>query len=591
MVGEVAASDSGSEAEVAIAREAAGFVQLLLRGIKNIGIYRHAEERYPEYLQPAYDALSGLLDTHGALPLKLQPFSLSYRRHVVYEDEDRENLTYKFYRDGVRYLVFRPGIPADELLRFVLLAMESYSDRALANEDMVTRFWKEEFQFIEHVVVEGFGFAEISEEEVEIEVDKIVAYLRHQLAAKSDDVTRFARLSASDLELELNDIEQVRGGIVSGRPASDEDKSRLQAEILHEQRSRIFAKMVLILFQVLELEARESDHEMLLESVTQVLDLLLVSDDVRGAIALRHRFDKVMDSDLPESRRKMVRAMREEFRRRMLEPQRLAQVGQYLQLAKDLDEGAVQAYFDVCGEDELIPLVEMLAGMERPAGRRILIEVLATIGRDHVEVFARRLDNNASNVVKDMLAVIHVIDPPDKVSIIAKCLDHPNIMIRLEGLKGLAKSDDPRSLEYIESALEDEDPQLRLGALRALATRDPVRAAKRFIKTMQAPHFERRERRERVTVATALGETRTQEALDYFAGVFGQRTHLFSRTKVADQKLLAITGLAAMRSVAAFKLLNRELQDHRHGREVLEACHRAAVLLKERIEKERSGHV
>jgi hypothetical protein len=509
------------------------------------------------------------------------------KKQVIYRDEDKENLTYKFYKDGMRYLIFRPGLPPDELLRFVLLAMQNYSERALFHEDMVTRLWKEDFEYIDHVVVEGFGFGDLSEEEVEVEVEKIVGYLRRQLAANSDDITRFARLSAEDLELELTDVEQVRGGIISGRPATEADRARLQEELLVEQKSRLFAKMVLILFQVLELESSSEDYEMLLESVTQVLDLLLVSDDVKGAVALLQRFDRTRERPMPDARRRMVERMREDFRRRMVEPQRLAQVGQYLQLARDLDETAVHLYLSACAEDELIPLVDMLAGMERPAGRKILIAVLADIGRDHVDVFARRLDHNSSNVVKDMLAVIHAIDPPDKVDLIARCLEHPNIMIRLEALKAFARADSPESLKYIEKAMQDEDIQMRLGALRALAKRSPARAAPVFIQTMQGSDFLQRDQREKVTFATALGETCTQDALDFFASLFEQRSGLFNRAKSNELKQLAVVGLQAMRNLAAFKVLAREVQNRAHSKETLQACHKAALRLKEHLQKER----
>ena len=578
--------EPGEAADRALARDVTQFVHLLLKGIKNIGIYRHATERYADFLAPSHHALELFLEDNGSLPLKLGPYTLQYKKTVVYEDEDRENLTYKFFRDGMRYLIFRPGIPSEELLRFVLLAMDNYSERALFQEDMVTRFWKEDFQFIEHVVVEGFGFGDLSEEEVQIEVEKIIGYLRTQLAAHSDDITRFARLSINDLELELSDIEQVRGGLVSGRPAKDDDRARIQDELLQEQKSLLFTKMVLILFQVLELESEAGDQEMLMESVVQVLDLLLVSEDIKGAVALLQRFDMIVERPMPPERQQMVKRMREELHRRMVEPHRLSQIGQYLQLSQSLDEQAVQTYLLLCGEEELIPLVDMLATMERQVARTILIEVLAQLGRNRVEIFARRLDHNASNVVKDMLAVIHAIDPPNKIELVARCLDHPNIMIRLEGLKALSQAGGSESLRHIEKALQDDDIQMRLGAMRALATRSPKRAAPLFISTMKTSAFLQREQRERVTVATALGETRTPEALEFLSGLFKSKSGLFNRSKNQELKLLGVVGLQAMRNMAAFKVLNTEVQNRSHNLEVLQACHRAALRLKEHLEKE-----
>lgn len=566
---------------------AARVFQMLLKGIKNIGIYRHAENRYPEYLEPAHRLLTQFLEEHESLPLRLEPFSLKYRGQPIYEDEDRENLTYKFYRDGVRYLIFRRGIPVEELLNFVLLAMERFNERLLFQEDMVTRLWKQDLRYIEHIVVEGFGFGDMSEEEVEIEVEKIIGFLKQQLAAHGDDVARFARLSVEDLELRLDDVEQIRGGVVSGRTATPQDRSRTQDELIYEQKKRTFAKMVLILFQILELEARTEDYEMLNEAFTQVLDSLLVSEDIRGAVALLLRFGAIRQRQLAPERAEMVESLEESIRARMLEPQRLQSVANYLTLSRELDVDAVQTYLEACGEAEIPHLLDMLVSIERPDARKILIEVLARVGKDKVGTFAAELANNSSNVVRDMLEIIHLISPPGKLGYIAKTLEHPNLVIRLEGLKQFAKSKEPESLRYLEKAAQDSDIQMRIGAYRALAQRNPKRAADFFVRLMRAESFSARDHREKLTVATALGETRQDTALQFFDQVFSQKSNLFQRSKLQEMKNLAIVGLAAFKDVRAFKILAREVQNRSNGKEVMQAAHKAALRLREELESGR----
>jgi HEAT repeat protein len=566
------------------AQQAATAFALLLKGIKNINIYRHAQARYTEYLDPAHKAITAFLDEHEVLPLKLSPYTLEYKKHVIYEEQSKENLTYKFYRDGMRFLMFRLGLPIEELLRFVLLVMENYSESALFQEDSITRLWKEDFGHIEYVVMEGFGFGDVTEEEVEIEVEKIVGYLRKQLSANTKDITRFARLSADDLELELNDIDQVRGGIISGRTATEKDQAWVQDEMYTEEKKRLFAKMVLILFQILEFEATTNDFEMICDSFVQVLDTLLLTEDVRGCVALLHRFDKVANNPANEGRKDLILRIRDTFLRKMVEPQRLDAVGSYITLSKKLDDDAVRQYLSVCSEDELIPLTDMLATMERQEGRKLLIDVLVEIGKDHAEVFGRRLDHNSSNVVKDMLNIILRIDPPEKLKMFAKCLEHPNIAIRIEGLKILAKSPEDQALRYIELAMQDEDIQLRLGSYRALATRNATRAAAVLMKLMNSEGYADRDQREKVAIATALGETRTKEALAFFSSIFETKSTIFTRGKHNDVKMMAIIGLIAIKSVDAFKILAREVQNRNNTKEVMEAAHKAAIRVKTELQ-------
>lgn len=578
-----AADLTGGEGEVdeSVIREVAMIFQLILKGLKNINIYRHATGRYGEYLDPAFQLLTTFLEREHILPLKLAPYSLEYKKNVIYEEESKENLTYKFYRDGMRFLVFREGVTLDELLRFLLLALDSQTEAALFQEDMITRLWKENFQGIEYVVVEGFEFGDLSPEEVEIEVEKIVSYLRAQLAANSNDITRFARLDVEDLALELSDIEQVRGGIISGRPAKPEDKLWVQDEIYQEEKKRLFAKMVLILFQILERDASQEDFASMSESFSQILDSLLVSEDVRGAVAVLHRFDKISAKEgLTRPHQELVRRIRDAFAKRMAEPERIQSVAQYLTLSRVVDELAVKAYFSVCSVDHVPLLLEMLEAMERPEGRRVLIEVMADLGKGAIHLFADRLTHRSSNVVKDMLAIIDRIDPPNKLDLYAKCLEHPNMMIRLEALKVMMRAPGERAMKYLEKAMADEDVQIRVQALRALAVRSPGKAVPLLKKMLRADDYTTKDKREQLAVVVALGECRSPEALEALGSVFESKASLFTRGKNNELKLMAIRGLLAMRTVEAFKVLAREVQNRANSQEVGEAAHKAAARLK-----------
>lgn len=569
------------EADDAVAQDIAQMFALLLKGLKNIGIYRHAENRYTEFLAPAHQMMTGFLEREMILPLKLGPYTLEFKKRVIYEDQNKENLTYKFYRDGMRFLIFRQGLPVEELLRFLLLILDSHADASYAHEDTITRLWKEDFRFIEYIVVEGFEFGDMTPEQVEIEVDRIVSYLRKQLEANSADVTRFARLDVEDLKLELSDVDQVRGGIISGRPARSEDKQWVQDELYLEEKKRLFAKMVLILFQLLERDCRESDLAAMTESFVQVLDSLLVSEDVRGAVAVLHRFDKIgTKNTLGEEQRGLVRRIRDTFARRMAEPERLQTVTQYMALSKNLDELAVKSYLSVLTADQVPLLLDMLEGMERAEARRILVEVCAELGKNDVDQFALRLSHRSSNVVKDMLAIIDRIDPPNKLDLYAKCLDHPNIVVRLDVLKTIGRASGDRALKYLEKAARDPEIQLRMQAYRMLAVRSSERAVPLLGEVFAAPDFLERDKREQAAIVLGLGDARTPEALQILTAPLLVKTTLFNRAKTTDMKLLSIRGLAAARTVEAFNLLAREVQNRNHPKEVLEAAHKAALRLR-----------
>ncbi len=564
--------------------QAAQVFQLLLKSIKTIGIYRHAESRYPEFIEPAYRALTQFLKEHDSLSLKLEPFALKYKNQPIYEDETKENLTYKFYKDGIRLLVFRVGLPQDELLGFVLLAMETLQEAQLFQEDMVTRLWKADFGFIEHIVVEGFGFGDVTEEEVEIEVEKVVGYLRKQLAANSSDIARFARLSVEDLELELSEIEQVRGGIISGRTARDDDKTKAQDEIVLDTANRRFAKLVLIVFQILEHDFGSDDYEMISEVMSQVLDSMILSEDIRGAVTLLKRFDAVSAKKLPPDRRVMIDQLHDDTRNRMLDPQRLEALGNYMTLAQRVDHDAVKAYLSACSDEHVPKLLELLFSTERKEARALLVEVIGRLGSKQLNLLSERIETGNTNQVRDVLAIVELINPPSKMSLVASTLRHKNILIRLEGLNHLASSKEPDALRYLEKAAGDKEIQVRLGAYRALVQRSRKRATEFFMKLVRSDVFGTRDQREKTAVCVALGSTQTDGALNFFRSVFDARGNLFQRRGINEMKSLAIAGLQAHETVAAFKVLAGEVQNRANDKEIMQAAQAAAYKVREKLQ-------
>jgi hypothetical protein len=62
---------------------------------------------------------------------------------------------------------------------------------------------------------------------------------------------------------------------------------------------------------------------------------------------------------------------------------------------------------------------------------------------------------------------------------------------------------------------------------------------------------------------------------------------LFSRGKINDMKSMAIVGLAAMKSVEAFKVLAAQVQNRANTKEQMQAAHKAALRLKTEIQARR----
>jgi hypothetical protein len=219
----------------------------LLKGIKTIGMYRHNESKYGEFLAKAHEALKVFHEEHGALTLKVDLTNFLLHKQELFTDDS--SLPYKYFKDGIRQLIFRPGFTIEELTTFTVISL---SDPDRGAEDLNAQLWRAQMPHFEYIMVEGFRMDEFSEEEVQVEVDKVVDYLQKRLRTASEDFLRFARVTEEDLEMKLEHVEQMRGVVITGVTADASTKARLQKDVHDEENQRLFPKLISAVFQVVE---------------------------------------------------------------------------------------------------------------------------------------------------------------------------------------------------------------------------------------------------------------------------------------------------------------------------------------------------
>lgn len=558
----------------------------LRKALKTIALYRHNVDRYGEYLEPVHTALADFLDRKQSLELKVDAVSYRYKGSTVFVDESRDNnMVYPFWQAGVRLFIFKAGISPDELLEFLLLGLKDTEERQKRGEDIITRLWKAEFDHIEYVVVEGFrAVADEDYEEVEVEIEQVVAYLYRQLQSNSDDYLRFARISVKDLELELNDIDQLRGAVIQGTTATAADKMRVQ-DALAGEGERVLPKLITVFFQLLELDTTEENFDDVAEAFVQLLDALLIGEKFTAIHQIRQRFKRSLEkAHLTPDTKTLIELCSNRFDAKMAEAQRLQMIGQILNQGVVKDVDGLKQYLFALGEEAVPPLLDLLENLELLPNRRLICDVLAQIGRRHVDFFTSRLTHPSSNLVKDILYLLDQINPPDKFDIFAQVLEHPNAILRLETLSLIGKDPSERCFTIIRDTLfGHEDAQLRAQAARSLPNFDPHWAGPTILEAAKPERLEKMGGPEQKAVYIAIAQIRSAETEAFVREVFEQKSGMLKR-KVDDAKMLMIIGLEGFPSLGSLQLLAEIAQDKkRHTKEVCEAARAAAVQMQAKL--------
>ncbi len=559
------------------------FVQLK-KGIKTIGLYRHNTGQYTGYLEPAYTALREALEKSENIGLSVEQMSLSYHGIPVYEEEAGEqNLAFKFYRDGVRLLVFRKDLSSQELLDFVLVCLTHVQADEAVPEDMVSLLWKQDFKNIEYVVIESFALGSEGTDQTKLEVDKIVSYLYGRLTSQSADSHQFARLSLDDLELEIEDVKQVAGVNIAGQTTGQAEKDAIQAEILSYDRTQLLVRFSTILTDIFSGEIDQQLGQKLVTAFDQLFDGYLLNEDLPSIDRLFAEIEKLKKSALPPESMAWANQVALGLRQRMSQESTIARLGDILDTRGDR-ESYQQIYRYLVGLETAAAsaMLQTLEHLNKVEARRLFCEALAVLGRDVPNVFAQRLNSPKANLVRDMLYILDKLNPPDKTRMVAGLLAHPNLALRMEALKSIAQSDDPGVGAYLTRALRDKDPQVRATAAGLLPGVDPVIARQVLMAIAERTDFAEKPEREQVAVWTALSNIGTPDILEYLQKQL-RTSSLLGKKKLAGHKKSLVAGMANSGSIAVYRLLKAELEAGIRDQEVAGAVERACKRLKERL--------
>jgi hypothetical protein len=143
---------------------AAAALVALARAGRSVVLYDCGNAAVRQFIADYEEKTRSALE-HGELCVEVRPFHMAVGGEVVYQDDDRErSLAFKLYRDGVRRLAIRPGVPWEELLRLLEVIAIRYAGVREQEEDILTLLRKAELSWISIDAVEGYTPAEESPE-------------------------------------------------------------------------------------------------------------------------------------------------------------------------------------------------------------------------------------------------------------------------------------------------------------------------------------------------------------------------------------------------------------------------------------------
>jgi hypothetical protein len=529
----------------------------LLRAVKQIALYRHNRALWTAFAERSHQQLTTWIQKHGPFVVRVEAQNFTMlEAALLLENSD---LPYQFFRDGIRQLVFRQGVTLDEVLEFALIATKNYDVPENRGEDVVQDLWKASFAHIEYMAVEGFQIEGASEEQVEVEIEQVIAYLSERLRTSIGENLPFFRVSAEDLDLDLEKAGEVITTDVDEQAVTAALKERVREELRRDDQ-RLVSRLADAVFGVLADGGLQDLHHRQ-ELFARLLDAALLQEDFGTAVKILWRL-RTVDAGV-EWARDMVK-LREFYHQQMQAVERLERIGVILDTSRPAEPQDVVRYLTSLSAAAVEPLLDVLERVSIVENRRLITEALAQISPGDEQPFVRRLEGKGSRYVHDLLHVIELLDLPSKYATYGRLLRHENPLVRLEALAVISRNRTEHGRRYVAAGMSDAFPAVRVEAARLLVAFDPRSAARDIQRAIESPEFDRRSFEERRSFHESLGNTLIPDAQTFLEHRLGQRS-LFGRSRAREDKLLAVAGLGAFGSIAAYRRLQDELDQETDG--------------------------
>jgi hypothetical protein len=530
---------------------------VFLKAGKTLRLYTEGTEHrfFNQFTDEFTARLEDVLGGQDSLTLEITPYSINWDGDVCFENrEQRENLAFKLYRDGVRLLQFRRGVDREELRDFVTLIAREV-DSAKVSKDLSVLFWEADFKHIHMAVAETF--VEYSEEAAKVLEDIDVQLATYERAFELQ--VQEGRLETA---YEPAGYERANDPDEEAGEGEDVDDSEALPDIPEEVYSDATIERIYE-----DLHGLEDPYATFEEVGTVVAEVVLAEDDVEELARFLKHLDDALTNLLATASIGPLNAVL----------RRLALLDRSFEEAGDPRGPVLRDFFvGFCAGDRLSLLARAI---NTDWDAALKGELFCFVGLQHVASLPHLLDFlgqlvvlEARRVVTDSLILLlgrraepwvpvtrstnwHVV--ADAVYALgrlgdATALDHiiatfarEEHQVREEVLQALRPHQSPRIHDLMLKALTDEHPAVRLGALRYLTVYRVQDAVPAITREIAARSFKDREFDEQRGWYIALGHLAGSRVLRSFTA---QADRHRGGSEITDEVHLALLGVRATRS-------------------------------------------
>lgn len=527
------ADDAHPGADAATRAEVQEVVRGFARALRTHLLYEGHSPALDKFVESLRARMTGLWERLPYLNVQVEEREILWEGIAVFTAaEERENLAFLLYKDGVRELSFMPGFEGDDLDAFLAILARIHRLK-LDEEDLLTLLWDHDWGHFRYRYVEPLS------EGVKLPESGGAAPAAVSFSPQQDPEPLTQTVSTEDFREALYFLDEV-------------EMRRLEAEVRREMDRDLWSDVMNALFD--RLEDGKADRQ------TQVVS---IAGDLLPTLLGAGRLDKAayMLGELvaiATSGRKLpgpvFRAMRGLFDQ-LARPETVAELVRIVEESGDSlpreHLGALLAYFP---PESLGPLLRAGESSASEAARAALMtaaERLAAPNPAALRTFAQDADPAIAAGAARLVGRLRVAEAgPD----VARLLGRTEARVRLAAVESLAELRSPTASGALEPVLDDEDREVRVAAARALATLRWSAARPRLEAALESKRLREADLTERIAFFEAYGGLAGADGVALLDRILNGKSWL-GRRETGEMRACAALGLGRIRHPAAEKVL------------------------------------
>jgi len=526
-------------------------IQTVLKSRKILRMYPENNPIYVNTLEECYKKFKDFFYYQDDLTLTVRQNEILYHGEQVYHSPEKEdNLAVFFFKDGLREVSFRKGLPAEELEAFLRIISLDFN-RDVLDDDIVTLFWERDFQKIQYLVDDVV----LSDDEDYEE--RAVAEAKED--SGSDDNILKAYEDAFKETEELTDVLIV--------PLTDKDLQLLLKE-LDEDGADKTPKLMEILFEMIFLAESAEDLEDLFDFFKNAIEYIAGRGEIHLLVQIQSRLQEIVEGKAnSENIRKLARRV-------MMfagSEQIIIILGDVLDNGQESEEKIFEEFIRYLDRSAIVPLMKILGELKSIHARKFVIDALVFLGTKDISLLAKGLTDTRWYVVRNIIYILRKIGDKRAVDYLLKTVKHGDVRVKKEVIRALGELGGGGVLQALRDCLDDPDAQVRAAALKALCNIGSEASKRIILNKVNDKFFKDKEFEEKKEFFEALPRWKDEEIYNFLLTAVRQNV-FFGRSKNFENRACAAGALGILGRKDSLPVLQKLRND---GNKLL----REAVLL------------